>query len=42
MMATMTSLTQAGVKADGTWYSSKEGEPFPQFSETDEHGRTTA
>ena len=28
MMATVTSLTQAGVKADGTWYSPKEGEPF--------------
>ena len=45
MMATMTSLTQAGVKADGTWYSPKEGEPFPQFSEKDmdgAHGRTTA
>ena len=32
MLATVTSLTQAGVKADGTWYSPKEGEPFPQFS----------
>ena len=40
MMATVTSLTQAGVKADGTWYSPKEGEPFPQFSETDMDGRT--
>ena len=40
MMATMTSLTQAGIKADGTWYSPKEGEPFPQFSEKDMDGRT--
>ena len=40
MMATVTSLTQAGVKADGTWYSPKEGEPFPQFSEKDMDGRT--
>ena len=40
MMATVTSLTQAGVKADGTWYSPKEGEPFPQFSERDMDGRT--
>ena len=40
MMATVTSLTQAGVKADGTWYSPKEGEPFPQFSERDMEGRT--
>ena len=40
MMATVTSLTQAGVKADGTWYSPKEGEPFPRFSETDMDGRT--
>ena len=39
MMATVTSLTQAGVKADGTWYSPKEGEPFPQFSERDMDGR---
>ena len=38
MMATVTSLTQAGVKADGTWYSPKEGEPFPQFSEKDSCG----
>ena len=36
----ITSLTQAGVKADGTWYSPKEGEPFPQFSEKDMDGRT--
>ena len=35
MMSTMHELTQAGVKADGTWYSPKEGEPFPQFSEKD-------
>ena len=40
MMATVTSLTQAGVKADGTWYSPKEGEPFPQFSEKDMDGHT--
>ena len=40
MMATMTSLTQAGIKADGTWYSPKEGEPFPQFSEKDMDCRT--
>ena len=40
MMVTMTSLTQAGVKADGTWYSPKEGEPFPEFSEKDMDGRT--
>jgi thiol-disulfide isomerase/thioredoxin len=39
MMATVTSLTQAGVKADGTWYSPKEGEPFPHFSEIDMEGR---
>ena len=31
---------QAGVKADGTWYSPKEGEPFPQFSEKDMDGHT--
>jgi thiol-disulfide isomerase/thioredoxin len=40
MMNTMRELTQAGVKADGTWYSPKEGEPFPQFSEKDIDGRT--
>ena len=40
MMSTMHELTQAGVKADGTWYSPKEGEPFPQFSEKDIEGRT--
>ena len=40
MMATVTSMTQAGVKADGTWYSPKESEPFPQFSERDMDGRT--
>ena len=40
MMSTMRELTQAGVKADGTWYSPKEGEPFPQFSEKDMDGRT--
>ena len=40
MMNTMRELTQAGVKADGTWYSPKEGEPFPQFSAQDIDGRT--
>ena len=40
MMSTMRELTQAGVKADGTWYSPKEGETFPQFSEKDMDGRT--
>ena len=39
MMATVTSLTQAGVKADGTWYSPKEGEPFPQFEPVAERVR---
>jgi thiol-disulfide isomerase/thioredoxin len=39
MMKTMTELTQANVKADGTWYSPKEGEPFPHFSEIDMEGR---
>ena len=28
------------VQADGTWYSPKVGEPFPQFSEKDMDGRT--
>ena len=40
MMATMQELTQAKVKADGTFYSPKAGEPFPQFSEKDIDGRT--
>ena len=40
MMATMQELTQAKVKADGTFYSPKAGEPFPQFSEKDMDGRT--
>ena len=40
MMTTMSSLTQAGMKDDGTWYSPKEGEPFPPFSEKDMDGRT--
>lgn len=40
MMATMTELTRANVKADGTFYSPKVGEPFPPFSETDMEGRT--
>ena len=40
VMATMTSLTQAGMKSDGTFYSPKEGEPFPAFSEKDIDGRT--
>ena len=40
MMKTMQELTQANVKADGTFYSPKEGEKFPSFSETDMDGRT--
>ena len=40
MMATMQELTQAKVKDDGTFYSPKAGEPFPQFSEKDMDGRT--
>ena len=40
MMRTMQELTQAKVKADGTFYSPKAGEPFPQFSEKDIDGRT--
>ena len=39
MMATMRELTQAGVKPDGTWYSPKEGEPFPPLVEKDMEGR---
>ena len=38
MMATMQELTQAKVKADGTFYSPKAGEPFPLFSEKDIDG----
>ena len=40
MVRTMQELTQANVKADGTFYSPKAGEPFPQFSEKDMDGRT--
>ena len=40
MMTTMTSLTQAGIKTDGTWYSPKDGEAFPPFCEKDVDGRT--
>ena len=40
MMRTMQELTQANVKDDGTFYSPKAGEPFPQFSEKDIDGRT--
>ena len=40
MMRTMQELTQANVKADGTFYSPKAGELFPQFSEKDMDGRT--
>lgn len=40
MMSTMRELTQAGVKSDGTWYSPKEGEPFPPFVEKDMEGHT--
>ena len=40
MMRTMQDLTQANVKADGTFYSPKAGEHFPQFSEKDMDGRT--
>ena len=39
MMKTMTELTQANVKADGTFYSPKVGELFPHFSEIDMEGR---
>ena len=39
IMRTMRELTQAKVKADGTFYSPKAGEPFPQFSEKDIDGR---
>ena len=38
MMRTMQELTQANVKADGTFYSPKAGEPFPQFCEKDMDG----
>ena len=40
LIATMQELTQAKVKADGTFYSPKAGEPFPQFCEKDMDGRT--
>ncbi|MBR0527119.1 MAG: TlpA family protein disulfide reductase [Prevotella sp.] len=40
MMRTMQELTQANVKADGTFYSPKAGEHFPQFCEKDMDGRT--
>jgi thiol-disulfide isomerase/thioredoxin len=40
MMHEMGELTRANVKADGTFYSPKAGEPFPQFSEKDIDGRT--
>jgi thiol-disulfide isomerase/thioredoxin len=36
----MQKLTQAKIKADGTFYSPKAGEPFPKFSEKDMNGRT--
>ena len=38
-MATMQELTQANVKADGSFYSPKAGELFPSFRETDIDGR---
>ena len=40
IMATMKELTQAGVNPDGTFYSPKPGESFPQFSEKDMEGST--
>ena len=40
MMHEMGELTRANVKADGTFYSPKAGEPFPQFNEKDMDGRT--
>ena len=40
IMATMTELTQANVKPDGTFYSPKPGESFPSFSEKDMEGNT--
>ena len=39
-MATMTELTQAGVKPDGTFYSPQPGESLPLFSEKDMEGNT--
>jgi thiol-disulfide isomerase/thioredoxin len=39
MMRTVQELTQANVKADGTFYSPKAGEHFPQFRENDMDGR---
>ena len=40
VMATMKELTQAGVKADGTFYYPKPGDSFPPFSEKDMEGNT--
>jgi len=40
IMATMKELTQAGVKADGTFYYPKPGDSFPPFSEKDMEGNT--
>ena len=40
MMRTMQELTQVNVKADGTFYSPKTGEQFPQFKEKDMDGCT--
>ena len=40
IMATVTSLTQAGMKSDGTFNTPKEGDAFPAFSEKDINGRT--
>jgi thiol-disulfide isomerase/thioredoxin len=39
MMATMTELTQAGVRDDGSFYSPSVGNPFPPFKETDMNGQ---
>ena len=40
MMHEMGELTRASVKADGTFYSPKAGDPFPPFCETDIEGQT--
>ena len=40
IMTTMKELTQAGVKADGTFYYPKPGDSFPPFSEKDMEGNT--
>lgn len=40
MMHEIGELTRVNVKADGTFYSPRVGEPFPQFSEKDIDGRT--